>query len=195
MQPEKYYHSRLILYFPWRNEEQLLGTFDTYQQHYMSVCNLVEDNGHEFNLHSNEMDAAIDNLAKNGPPKITWEAIVPTTEEDNLNVQNEDHVNVGNLDSDDEDIDSVNDLDVEEILNSNENRSDPSEWPTILSMLYSRQARKYIMSSDDYCQHISYLNYRQRHRLFCITGHGVRLQSASSCDEHINFEKKINNAG
>ena len=70
---------------------------------------------YEFNLHPNEMDAAIDNLAENCPPKITWEAIVPTTEEDNLNAQNEDHVNVRNLDSDDEDIDGVNDLDVEEV--------------------------------------------------------------------------------
>ena len=125
-QPEKYYHSRLILYFSWRNEEQLLGTFNTCQQHYISICNLVEDNAYEFNLHSNEMDAAIDNLAENGPPKITWEAIVPTIEEDNLNAQNEDtgrnrslfefNVNVRNLDSDDEDIDGVNDLDVEEVL-------------------------------------------------------------------------------
>ena len=93
----------------------------------MSVFNLVEDNSHEFNLHSNEMVAAIDNLAENGPPETAWEAIMPTTEEDNLNAQNEDHVNVRNLDSDDEDINGVNDLDVEKVLNRNENRSDQSE--------------------------------------------------------------------
>ena len=30
------------------------------------------------------MDAAIDNIAENGPSDMAWESIMPSTEEDNL---------------------------------------------------------------------------------------------------------------
>ena len=43
-EPEKYYHSQLILYLPWRSEDQLLGRYDTYKDHYMHVSDIVEHN-------------------------------------------------------------------------------------------------------------------------------------------------------
>ena len=34
-EPEKYYHSKLFLYYPWCNEEELITGFDTYQNSYI----------------------------------------------------------------------------------------------------------------------------------------------------------------
>ena len=61
------------------------------------MSDVVEENAHEFNLHSSEMDAAIDNIAENGPPEMAWQSIMSSTEENNLEAYNEDQVNFRNL--------------------------------------------------------------------------------------------------
>ena len=38
----KYYHSKLLLFWPWRKEEQLLKGYESYQEHYADVKNIVE---------------------------------------------------------------------------------------------------------------------------------------------------------
>ena len=38
-EPEKYYHSRLILYFPWCSEDELIDGYLSYSDHYNDHCN------------------------------------------------------------------------------------------------------------------------------------------------------------
>ena len=66
--PEKYYHSLLMLYFPWQSEESLKGEFQTYEEHYLSVKNIVDANAEHFNQNSDHIDNALDALAENAPP-------------------------------------------------------------------------------------------------------------------------------
>ena len=111
MEPDKYYHSQLLLYLPWHTEDELLGDYVTYKDHYLECSDIIEHNAHAFHLHSDKMDAAIENIAENGPPEIAWDYIAPTIEENNIQATKEDRVIVCNVDSD-EDEDEVNDLDV-----------------------------------------------------------------------------------
>ena len=69
-EPAKYYHSQLILYLPWCNEDELLGRYSTYREHYVEVCHIVEHNAEEFHFHSEEIDSAINDIADNGPPEM-----------------------------------------------------------------------------------------------------------------------------
>ena len=69
-EPEKYYHSRLILYLPWCNEDELIGSYASYKDHYLDVSDVVEHNAHAFILHSEQIDTAMNNIAENGPPEI-----------------------------------------------------------------------------------------------------------------------------
>ena len=58
-EPEKYYHSRLLLYLPWCSEDHLLDGYETYQDHYNEVMELVEKKAKQFHLHNEIMDNAI----------------------------------------------------------------------------------------------------------------------------------------
>ena len=111
IEPDKYYHARLLLYLPWHTEDELLGEYVTYRHHYVECNDVIEHNAHAFHLHSNEMDAAIENITENGPPEIAWDYIAPTIEENNIQMVNEDRVIVRHVDSD-EDEEEVNDIDV-----------------------------------------------------------------------------------
>ena len=70
---------------PWHSESELLGTLDTYAEHYHSVKDLVEHNAHYFNWHSEDMDLAINLAAYNSPPEMVWDSVAPTIEEENGN--------------------------------------------------------------------------------------------------------------
>ena len=42
--PEKYYHSKLLLYYPWNNEEELLTGFNSYQESYVAKQHIIHPN-------------------------------------------------------------------------------------------------------------------------------------------------------
>ena len=47
-QPEKYYYSKLCLYFPWRKETDLIGTFTTYQESFAENVDVMKPNIKKF---------------------------------------------------------------------------------------------------------------------------------------------------
>ena len=93
-EPKKYYHSCLILYMPWNSKDELLGEYNTYEDHYNDVKDVVERNAEKYHLHSNELDAAINDIADNSPPEIAWDSIAPTIEQDNVKAVDDDRVTI-----------------------------------------------------------------------------------------------------
>ena len=83
-EPEKYYHSRLILYLPWCNEDELIGFCASYRDPNVAISDVLEHNAHAFFLHSEEINTAMNKVAENGPPEIVWNTITPTIEEENV---------------------------------------------------------------------------------------------------------------
>ena len=157
-EPENYYQSRLLLYLPWRYEEHLLDGYETYQDHYNEVIELVEKNAKQFHLHNEIMDNAISHVAENGLPEIAWDAIAPMLEEDNLQTQNADCVVVhNNVDENGDDDSHINDLDTpaDDSVSSDTHKNK-------LSVMFSREARKDIMSNSEYRYCLRNLNHSQK---------------------------------
>ena len=100
------------------------------------------------------MDAAIENIAENGPPEIAWDYIAPTIEENNIQAMKEDRVIVCNVDTN-EDEDEVNDLDVP---TGPSDAHDATSRRNQLSTLFEQEACKDIMTNSEYCTFLCSLN-------------------------------------
>ena len=46
---EKYYHAKLLLYFPWVDEDMILRGHESYQEAYDAKCEIVAANAKRFN--------------------------------------------------------------------------------------------------------------------------------------------------
>ena len=55
-EPEKYYHSKLLLYYPWYNEEELISDFDTHQNSYIAKQQIIHENSQHFSDDSEIFD-------------------------------------------------------------------------------------------------------------------------------------------
>ena len=77
-EPSNWYRAKLMLYYPWYNEDtDLLGGYETYEQHYQHVQSIVQANEKKY---CNEEVDNVD-LDENGPPEHLWSQIAPSTEE------------------------------------------------------------------------------------------------------------------
>ena len=45
---EKYYHSKLLLYYPWNHEDDIISTFTTYHMSYMNKQDIIHQNAKKF---------------------------------------------------------------------------------------------------------------------------------------------------
>ena len=69
-EPGKYYHSKLLLYYPWCNEEELISGFDTYQNSYIAKQETINDNSQYFNDDYEIFDLCEQEVENNLPQSI-----------------------------------------------------------------------------------------------------------------------------
>ena len=43
-EPEKYYHAKLLLYYPWNNEDDIISPFTTYHESYIRKQDIIHQN-------------------------------------------------------------------------------------------------------------------------------------------------------
>ena len=48
-EPEKCYHSKLLLYYPWNKEDDIISTYQSYQDSYISKQDIIHQNAQKFN--------------------------------------------------------------------------------------------------------------------------------------------------
>ena len=48
-EPEKYYHAKLLLYYPWNNKDDIISTFTTCHESYISKQDIIHQNAERFN--------------------------------------------------------------------------------------------------------------------------------------------------
>ena len=48
-EPEKYYHAKLLLYYPWNNEDDIISPFTTYHESYIRKQDVIHQNAERFN--------------------------------------------------------------------------------------------------------------------------------------------------
>ena len=77
-EPSNWYRTKLMLYFPWYNEQtDLLSGYSTYEEHYNHVKSIVLANENKYS----QTDVDSVDIEEDGPPEHLWSQIAPTTEE------------------------------------------------------------------------------------------------------------------
>ena len=148
-EPEKYFHHLLMLYYPWREETELIGN----QQSYMSkfcetnVQALVEQNKNMFEPDSDAVMEALEILRNND---ITLQSYDSFNDQENEDIQSElrDHSN------NDE---SFNNLPPEHLGNNGQTSSDQCTSGAIATYIQPSD-----ISDDDLRQSVRSLNKEQR---------------------------------
>ena len=46
---EKYYHAKLLLYYPWHNEDDIISPFTTYRESYINKQDIIHQNAENCN--------------------------------------------------------------------------------------------------------------------------------------------------
>ena len=80
-EPEKYYHTKLHLYYPWNNEDDIILPFTTYHKSYISKQNIIHENAKRFNEDCVAFDLDLQDL-ENKIPQSAWEMVAPNIVQD-----------------------------------------------------------------------------------------------------------------
>ena len=78
---EKYYHSKLLLYYPWNHEDDIISTYQSYQDSYISKQHIIHQNSQKFNEDCVAFDIDLQDLEHN-IPQSAWEMVAPNTAHD-----------------------------------------------------------------------------------------------------------------
>ena len=82
-QEEEFYHSKLLLYLPWRNEENdLKGEDETFKSKFITKFDAFTTKMTEYEPNSEEYNRAVQNLMENGPPEDSWATLAAQTEQE-----------------------------------------------------------------------------------------------------------------
>ena len=82
-EPKKHYHSLLMLYKPWRNEEKdLLQGYNSYAESFNATEEEINTKRKSFESHRDVIDAAVETYEENGPPVHSWDMLAPQTEQE-----------------------------------------------------------------------------------------------------------------
>ena len=60
--PENYCQEQIMLYTPWRNEKDLLKDYNTYQDRFEEVKDLIEENIKQYENHSEVLDQTVQDI-------------------------------------------------------------------------------------------------------------------------------------
>lgn len=82
--PEDYYRERLMLYMPWRNEDSIIGTCDTFEQQYNLHKEIVDTNKSEYEQLTEELDSAEQRLQDAEMDDEMFDTVASTVQEQEL---------------------------------------------------------------------------------------------------------------
>ena len=82
-EPEKYYHSKLLLYYPWNEEDDIISTYQSYHDSYISKQHIIHQNAQKFNEDCVAFDIDLQGL-ENNVPQSAWEMVAPNIAPDDI---------------------------------------------------------------------------------------------------------------
>ena len=149
-EPKKYYHSKLLLYYPWNNEDDIISPFTTYHESYISKQDIIHQNAKRFNEDCVAFDIDLQDLGNN-ILQSALEIVAPNIVQDNRTTHVRGFSTLQNKQQEKEDtIDTVFD-------DNTRNKRDT------LPMLYAKAAKRQDMNFHNYCRHVHTLNKDQHH--------------------------------
>ena len=147
---EKYYHLKLLLYYPWNNEDDIISPFTAYHESYISKQDIKHQNAKRFNEDCVAFDLDLQDL-ENNIPQSAWEMVAPNIAQDDRTTHVQGYPTLQNEQQGKEDtIDAV-------CHDNTRNERDT------LSMLYAKATTRQDMNFQDYCRHGCTLNKDQCH--------------------------------
>ena len=75
-EPENYYHSMLLHYYPWNDEDDIISTYQSYHDSYISKQHIILQNAQKFNEDCVAFDINLQNLEKS-IPQSALEMVAP----------------------------------------------------------------------------------------------------------------------
>ena len=163
-EPEKYYHAKLLLYYPWNNEDDIISPFTTYHESYISKQDIIHQNAERFNEDCVAFDLDLQDL-ENNIPQSSWEMVAPNIGQDDRRTCLQGFSTLQNEQKEKEDtIDTVWD-------DNTRNKRDT------LSMMYAKAAKRQDMNFHDYCRHVCTLKKEQCH---------IVIYNRAWCKSYIN---------
>ena len=136
----RYFYSKLLLFLPWHKEKDLLEEYESYEEHYNNVKNIVECNAYPFRMNSEDViDGALVEYMNNPPSGSEWHDL---GKEDN---------------EEDEIVDENADKEMRKDKESAE-----KDYESPLSLKYKAEALKDTISAEEYCVMMRKLNKEQR---------------------------------
>ena len=144
-EPDKYYHSKLPLYYPWNEEDDIISTYQSYHDSYISKQDIIHQNAQKFNDNCVAFDIDLQDL-ENNTPQSAWEMVAPNIVQDHRTTNVQGFYTLQNQEPGTEDtIDTV----------SHDNTRNTTDT---LCTLYAKEAKRRDMNFHDYCTHIHNLN-------------------------------------
>ena len=155
---EKYYHAKLLLYFPWVDEDMILRGHESYQEAYDAKCEIVAANAKRFNDDCDTFDLVPDDIHENAMLSV-WDIAAPSISQDDAATQSSGYKTLQKID---------NEKPTETIIQMD--KSHKTQDP--LLKLYTATVKHQHMSFGDYCKNMHSLNEEQKHivmfnRLWC----------------------------
>ena len=148
-EPERYYHSKLILYFPRSREEDLLDGFPSYHAFYNSNITIIKPNGDMFNDDCDVFDISPDDADHDRTDNTVWDLVAPSIAQDDA-LKNKTGFSMlqDNAEGEQSNARCAG--------TANDSPSD------IQSRLYDQAASKQGMLLREYCEHMWNLNAEQQ---------------------------------
>ena len=144
--PKNWYRAKLMLYYPWYNEStDLLGGFESYEEHYNNVHSQIIENETKYS----EADIEDINIDNDGPPQHVWDDLAPSTE------HNRGHDN-------EEGTEELSTLEQEDLNDNAAMLNEPCSGPAELANRFESAVNKDIIPADEYRSLMRGLNYKQK---------------------------------
>ena len=157
--PEKYYHAKLLLYYPWFDEDELISGFDCYEKSYIVKQEDIVTNANKFNDNCGLFDIPPDDLGSNIPQSV-WESTSQMISQEDAVTKKDGFSTLQKLTEEE-----VNDTDLALDYNMHTHHNQ-------LVKIYSKAANPKEMTFTEYCAFMQSLNSEQWHivmynRLWC----------------------------
>ena len=78
---EIYYHAKLLLYYPWKNGDDIISPFTTYHESYIRKQDIIHQKAKRFNEDCVAFDLDLQDL-ENNIPQSEWEMVAPNILQD-----------------------------------------------------------------------------------------------------------------
>ena len=162
-EPEKHFRSRIMLFMPLREEIKLHENYKSYTDRYHDEIDKIKKVEELFIHQEEEINDAFQQLQTLGPPEDAWGNLAPGAEESQQTAQDEGITDERPMTE--EDIQAH----IDHIMNEQ-----PQSKNDSLNLKYTKEARKELLSTQEYNKYMQHLNEEQKidlvvmyHRKWC----------------------------